>query len=37
MAATFALFAGVAGFGIGNMVQANSIANALQANFAIPE
>ncbi|MCZ6452723.1 MAG: amino acid carrier protein, partial [Alphaproteobacteria bacterium] len=37
MAATFALFAGIAGFGIGNMVQANSIANALNANFAIPE
>jgi AGCS family alanine or glycine:cation symporter len=37
MAVTFALFAGVAGFGIGNMVQANSIANALNANFAIPE
>ena len=33
----FALFAGIAGFGIGNMVQANSIANALNANFAIPE
>lgn len=37
MAVTFALFAGIAGFGIGNMVQANSIANALKANFAIPE
>jgi AGCS family alanine or glycine:cation symporter len=37
MAVTFALFAGVAGFGIGNMVQANSIANALNANFSIPE
>ena len=37
MAVMFALFAGVAGFGIGNMVQANSIANALNANFAIPE
>ncbi len=37
MAIAFALFAGVAGFGIGNMVQANSIANALNANFAIPE
>jgi len=37
MAILFALFAGIAGFGIGNMVQANSIANALQANFAIPE
>jgi len=37
MATLFALFAGIAGFGIGNMVQANSIANALNANFAIPE
>ncbi len=37
LAACFALFAGIAGFGIGNMVQANSIANALNANFAIPE
>jgi len=37
MAATFALFAGIAGFGIGNMVQANSIANALNTSFAIPE
>ncbi len=33
----FAFFAGIAGFGIGNMVQANSIANALSTNFAIPE
>ncbi|MEP3486814.1 MAG: sodium:alanine symporter family protein [Sneathiella sp.] len=37
LAVCFALFAGIAGFGIGNMVQANSIANALQANFAVPE
>jgi len=37
MAVCFALFAGIAGFGIGNMVQANSIANALNANFAVPE
>jgi AGCS family alanine or glycine:cation symporter len=37
MATLFALFAGIAGFGIGNMVQANSIANALNVNFAIPE
>ncbi len=37
MAIAFALFASIAGFGIGNMVQANSIANALNANFAIPE
>ena len=37
LAVCFALFAGIAGFGIGNMVQSNSIANALNANFAIPE
>lgn len=37
LAVLFALFAGIAGFGIGNMVQANSIANALSTNFAIPE
>lgn len=33
----FAVFASIAGFGIGNMVQSNSIANALTANFSIPE
>ncbi|MDX6750649.1 sodium:alanine symporter family protein [Geminicoccaceae bacterium 1502E] len=32
----FALFGGLAGFGIGNMVQANSIADALDASFGIP-
>ncbi|MCE9685873.1 sodium:alanine symporter family protein [Shewanella sp. AS16] len=32
----FALFGSVAGFGIGNTVQANSVAAALQSNFAIP-
>lgn len=37
LAVCFALFAGIAGFGIGNMVQANSIANALNTNFAVPE
>jgi AGCS family alanine or glycine:cation symporter len=37
MAVAFALFASIAGFDIGNMVQANSIANALNANFVIPE
>lgn len=37
LAVCFALFAGIAGFGIGNMVQANSIADALNANFAVPE
>ena len=32
----FALFAGFAGFGIGNMVQANSVADALEAAFGVP-
>jgi alanine or glycine:cation symporter, AGCS family len=32
----FALFAGFAGFGIGNMVQANSVADALEAAFGLP-
>jgi AGCS family alanine or glycine:cation symporter len=32
----FALFGGLAGFGIGNMVQVNSMAEALQGSFAIP-
>ncbi|MCK8817722.1 sodium:alanine symporter family protein [Natroniella sulfidigena] len=32
----FALFAGIASFGIGNMVQANSVAAPLNANFGIP-
>ena len=32
---TFAIFGGLAGFGIGNMVQANSIAAALQTSFSI--
>lgn len=36
LAVIFALFAGIAGFGIGNMVQANSIADALHTNFSIP-
>jgi len=31
----FALFGGLAGFGIGNMVQSNSIAGALHASFGI--
>ncbi|MDH4104692.1 MAG: sodium:alanine symporter family protein [Gammaproteobacteria bacterium] len=31
----FALFGGVAGFGIGNMVQSNSIAAAMQGSFSI--
>jgi AGCS family alanine or glycine:cation symporter len=32
----FALFAAVAAFGIGNMVQSNSVASALQGSFGIP-
>ncbi|NQD94644.1 sodium:alanine symporter family protein [Pseudomonas sp. CrR25] len=32
----FAIFGGLAGFGIGNMVQVNSMAHALEATFAIP-
>lgn len=32
---TFAVFGGLAGFGIGNMVQANSIADAVQGAFGI--
>ena len=35
LAITFALFAGIAGFGIGNMVQSNSIADALCTTFNI--
>jgi AGCS family alanine or glycine:cation symporter len=36
LAVCFAFFASIAGFGIGNMVQANSVADALEASFAIP-
>ena len=36
LAVVFALFAGIAGFGIGNMVQSNSIADALYTNFGVP-
>jgi AGCS family alanine or glycine:cation symporter len=32
----FALFASVAAFGIGNMVQSNSVADAVQATFHVP-
>ncbi len=32
----FAIFGAIAGFGIGNTVQANSVADALHANFALP-
>jgi len=37
LAVCFAFFASIAGFGIGNMVQANSVAAALEASFAIPD
>lgn len=36
LAVAFALFGAFAGFGIGNMVQANSVADVLEANFTIP-
>lgn len=32
----FAIFGGLAGFGIGNMVQVNSMAHALNATFSVP-
>jgi AGCS family alanine or glycine:cation symporter len=35
LAVAFAIFGGLAGFGIGNMVQVNSMAQALNASFAI--
>ncbi|HXV24450.1 MAG TPA: sodium:alanine symporter family protein [Alphaproteobacteria bacterium] len=37
LAIAFALFASVAGFGIGNMVQANSVAHALNNSLGMPE
>ncbi len=36
LAPTFAVFGAIAGFGIGNTVQANSVADALQSTFGIP-
>lgn len=36
LAALFALFAAVAAFGIGNMVQSNSVADALRGSFGLP-
>ncbi len=36
LCACFAVFAGLAGFGIGNTVQANSVADALEAAFGVP-
>jgi len=32
----FAIFGAMAGFGIGNMVQANSVADAMEANLGVP-
>lgn len=37
MAIAFAVFGALAGFGIGNTVQANSVADVLQTNFAVPK
>jgi alanine or glycine:cation symporter, AGCS family len=36
LGAAFAIFGGIAGFGIGNMVQANAIASVLQSTFSVP-
>ena len=36
LATTFAVFAAIAAFGIGNTVQSNSVADVIQANFSIP-
>ena len=36
MATAFALFGVLAGFGIGNTVQANSVAHAAQTTFGVP-
>ena len=36
LATLFAIFAAIAGFGIGNTVQSNSVADALQSNFGMP-
>ena len=37
LAVLFAVFASIAGFGIGNMVQSNSVAHALKSSLAVPE
>ncbi|HYQ38329.1 MAG TPA: sodium:alanine symporter family protein [Pseudomonas sp.] len=37
MGGAFALFGGLAGFGIGNMVQVNSMADALELTFGVPD
>jgi alanine or glycine:cation symporter, AGCS family len=36
LGAVFAVFAAIAAFGIGNMVQSNSVADAVEATFSIP-
>lgn len=36
LAPAFALFGAIAGFGIGNTVQANSVANVINENFGVP-
>ena len=36
LAPAFAIFTAIAGFGIGNSVQANSVAHALDVNFSVP-
>ncbi len=36
LGAVFAVFAAIAAFGIGNMVQANSVADAVEATFNVP-
>lgn len=37
LATLFAIFGAIAGFGIGNTVQANSVAHALETKFGVPE
>ena len=37
MGVLFAVFASIAGFGIGNMVQSNSVADVVQATFGVPQ
>ena len=36
LAPAFAVFGAIAGFGIGNTVQSNSVASVIEANFAVP-
>ncbi|MEH6628084.1 MAG: sodium:alanine symporter family protein [Motiliproteus sp.] len=36
MGTLFAIFGTIAGFGIGNTVQANSVANVIESNFGVP-